>query len=532
MKFYGTSIALTLLITLKVFAGPIHIIPQPESMAVLQGQFILNRDTVIIAPSRLTDYLNNQMAPATGFDLKISATPPQSNYIHLQIIADADSDPEAYNLTSTPKSVNIIALTEAGIFYGIQTLLQLLPPEVYAKTRQNTAWTIPAVTIKDTPRFKWRGLHLDVGRHYMPVDFIKKYLDLMALHKLNTFHWHLTEDQGWRIEIKKYPKLTEISAWRDETLIGHARNNKPWKFDSKRHGGFYTQQEIKNIVQYAAERYISIVPEIEMPGHSLAAIAAYPELSCTGGPHKVATRWGIFKDVYCAGNDETFTFLQNVLDEVFELFPGKYIHVGGDECPKDRWKECAKCQARIKAENLKDEHELQSYFIKRMEKYINNAGRTLIGWDEIIEGGLSPNAAVMSWRGEKGGITAAQTKHYVIMSPTKHCYLNYYQGPEENEPLAIGGNLPLEKVYSYEPIPKELLPQQVKYILGIQGNVWTEYISTPQKAEYMAYPRVIALAEIAWSANTTKDFPEFRSRLEKHLQRLDSLNVNYRKLDK
>ncbi len=524
----------TLLVVVSVFSiaqADISILPQPADMEVGSGRFQLNAQTILIAPDESAKYLNATLAPATGFALKTASTAPDKNYIKLQLVPDSGLAPEAYNLEVTDQSVNITAADTAGLFYGIQTLRQLLPSEIFASTQQNTTWMVPAVSIKDTPRFAWRGQHLDVGRHYMPVDFIKRYLDLMALHKLNTFHWHLTEDQGWRIEIKKYPKLTEISAWRKESLIGHWRD-KPHTYDGKRYGGFYTQDQVREIVKYAAALHINVVPEIEMPGHSRAVLAAYPKLSCTGGPHEVATHQGVFEDVYCAGNDEVFTFLQNVLDEVIELFPSQYIHIGGDECPKKRWEKCSRCQARIKAEGLKDEHELQSWFIQRIDRYLTSKGRTIIGWDEILEGGLSPNAAVMSWRGEKGGIEAAQQEHYVVMSPNTYCYFDYYQGPKEDEPLAIGGLLTLDKVYSYEPVPAQLTADQQKYILGIQANLWTEYIGTPAYAEYMAYPRTCALAEIAWSVNTQKDYPAFQARLKNHLIRLKAMKVNYHPLDK
>jgi hexosaminidase len=342
------------------------------------------------------------------------------------------------------------------------------------------------------------------------------------------FHWHLTEDLGWRIEIMQYPELSRISAWRDETLVGHAREE-PRKFDGKRHGGYYTQDEIREVVAYAKERYITIVPEIEMPGHSLAALAAYPELSCTGGPFKVGTTWGVYKDVYCAGNEKTFEFLENVLTEVMELFPGEYIHLGGDECPKDRWEQCPKCRQRIRSEGLRDEHELQSYFIRRMEKFLNAHNRRIIGWDEILEGGLAPNATVMSWRGEEGGIAAARAGHDVVMAPNSHTYFDYYQADPENEPLAIGGLLPIEKVYSYDPVPGELDRQQKSHILGVQAQLWTEYIPTPAQAEYMAYPRACALAEIAWTPLDRKDYERFTAALANHLKRLDRLHVNYRR---
>jgi hexosaminidase len=351
---------------------------------------------------------------------------------------------------------------------------------------------------------------------------------LMALYKFNYFHWHLTEDQGWRIEIKKYPKLAEVAAYRNETIVGH-HSDRPHQFDGQRYGGYYTQEDIKEIVDHAGKHYVTIVPEIEMPGHSQAALAAYPELGCAGGPYEVATRWGIFKEVYCAGNEKTFEFLEGVLTEVIELFPGKYIHIGGDECPKDRWNECDRCQARIKEEGLEDENELQSYFTKRIETFLLAHDRRLIGWDEILEGGLAPEATVMSWRGTKGGIEAAKLNHDVIMTPTHFCYFDYYQSKEKSgEPLAIGGFLPLDTVYSFEPVPDELTVEEAKHILGAQGNVWTEYIKTPEHVEYMAYPRACALAEAVWTPKGNKNFNDFLKRMEEHYQRLNALNVNAR----
>jgi hexosaminidase len=511
----------------------IKIIPKPSSIEIKNGLFTLNNDTVITAAGKtckLSKYLQDVLRPATGYMLKIAQTKPKTNYILLSLDDSFNIPTEGYNLSSDANKIIICASGEAGLFYGIQTLRQLLPSEIFSsKQVEAVKWSVPAVEIRDAPCFAWRGLHLDTCRHFMPVDFIKKFIDLMAVHKMNTFHWHLTDDQGWRIEIKKYPLLTEIGAWRKETLIGHLLLDIPSKYDGRKYGGFYTQQQIREIVQYAADRYINIVPEIEMPGHSLAALAAYPQLSCTGGPHEVATKWGVFDDVYCVGNEQTFVFMQNVLSEVIELFPGKYIHIGGDECPKTRWEKCPKCQQRIHEENLKNEHELQSYFIKRIGKYLNERGKILVGWDEILEGGLAPNAVVMSWRGIEGGIAAAKASHLVVMSPGSHCYLDHYQGDNSEEPLAIGGFLPLEKVYSYNPIPEELNKSQSKYILGVQGNIWTEYMKTPDDVEYMAYPRAIAIAEIGWSDNPKKDFNDFLTRLDADLKRLDKLNVNYRK---
>jgi hexosaminidase len=392
--------------------------------------------------------------------------------------------------------------------------------------------SIPAVQITDIPRFSWRGAHLDVGRHFFDKEFIKKYIDIIAIHKMNVFHWHLTDDQGWRIEIKKYPLLTEIGAWRDETVIGHPWAGKePVKYDGIRHGGFYTQGEIKEIIDYAADRYITIVPEIEMPGHAQAAIASYPELGCTGEKMKVRTTWGISPNIYNT-EDNTFKFLEDVLTEVIDLFPSEYIHIGGDEALKDQWKASNKIQKQIKDLGLKDEHELQSYFIQRIEKFINSKGRKLIGWDEILEGGLAPNATVMSWRGIQGGIDAASQGHDVVMTPSTHCYLDYYQSKNtEMEPLAIGGYLPLDTVYNYEPVPLELSADEAKHILGAQGNVWTEFIATPEHVEYMLLPRIAALAELTWTPKEMKNLEYFKKRLVIQVERYKTMGWNYRPLE-
>jgi hexosaminidase len=412
----------------------------------------------------------------------------------------------------------LIKGTNAGIFYAFQTLKQMLQAEGGREIRCGV--------INDSPRYAWRGMHLDVCRHFFGVDDVKKYIDLLALNKLNTFHWHLTDDQGWRIEIKKYPLLTQVGSMRKETLIGKPDDSA--KYDGKPYGGFYTQEEIKDIVAYAAERHVTIVPEIEMPGHALAALASYPQFSCRQQPLEVGTAWGVYDDVFCAGNDSTLQFLENILSEVCEMFPGKYIHVGGDECPKTRWKTCPKCQARIKNETLKDEHELQSYFIRRIETFLNSKGKQIIGWDEILEGGLAPNAAVMSWRGTKGGIEAAKQKHYVVMSPGSPCYFDHYQSKDKSkEPLAIGGYNPLDSVYYYEPTPKELSADERQYILGAQGNVWTEYITDFSHVEYMAVPRMMALSETLWSQK--KNYKDFLYRLKKQTKLLDKMKVNYAK---
>lgn len=514
----------------QVTAQPASIIPQPSQLSSGNGTFSLSNATGISYSSSnaelksIAGMFNEHLQKYYGFQLQENAKANSS--VSLKLVKSLPQGSEGYVLKVDEKGVLITASTPAGIFYGIQSLKQLLP----ASGSKNTPLSINFVDISDQPRFVWRGLHLDVGRHYFPVSFIKKYIDYMAMYKLNSFHWHLTEDQGWRIEIKKYPKLTEISSWRDETVVGHAGNSK--KFDGRGYGGFYTQDQVKDIVKYAADRFITIIPEIEMPGHTSAVLAAYPELGCTGGPYKVQTTFGVFDEVFCAGKEESFKFLENVMDEVCEMFPSKYIHIGGDECPKEAWKKCPACQKRMKDQGLKNEHELQSYFIQRIEKYLNSKNRQIIGWDEILEGGLAKGATVMSWRGIDGGIAAAKQKHNVIMSPNSHMYFDHYQSKDtKNEPLAIGGFLPLEKVYSYEPIPEELKGDEAKYVLGAQANIWTEYIPSTKQAEYMIFPRVCALAEVVWTPKDKKNYADFQLRMNTEYKRLDMFGVNYRKKD-
>ncbi len=515
-----------------------EIIPKPIEMKFTQGSFNLNEKSVVFfdkdSPEikKVADYLVSALRPATGYDLTkevcVSGSIPKNSILLTSRKTSANFGKEGYQLSVSKDNIIICASDTAGMFYGVQTLRQLFSVDIFLQTLQKKkCWKVPAYEIMDKPRFAWRGLMLDVGRHYMPVEFIKKFLDLMAIHKLNTFHWHLTEDQGWRIEIKKYPKLTHI---------GSKRSSSPIRGNREKQNGvpygpyFYTQNEVREIVKYAQERCITVVPEIEMPGHSVEVLSAYPELGCTGGPYSVRTKWGIEDDVFCAGNDAVFTFLEDVLDEVMELFPGEFIHIGGDECPKKRWEKCPKCQARIKTESLKDEHELQSYFIRKIERFLNKRGRCLIGWDESLEGGLAPNVAVMSWRGAEGGIKAARAGHDVVMTPNDYCYFDYYQSEnKESEPEAIGGFLSLDKVYSYNPVPVGFTDEEAGKILGVQGNLWTEYIHTPNEAEYMTYPRACALAEIAWAVDKPKNLCEFETRLKKHLQRLDAMQVNYRK---
>lgn len=502
----------------------VSIIPQPVSLVVNNGIFTITKNTVIAVRDdgdrKAAELFNEYLQQVYGLKLDIDKQEGK-NYIRLntkKFIKAPDKD--AYSLNVTKEGVSIEGDTYAGTFYGIQSLIQLLPVNV-SKTAN---LSIPLVVIQDAPRFAYRGMHLDVGRHMFPLSFIKKYIDYIALHKMNYFHWHLTEDQGWRIEIKKYPKLTAVGGWRNGTIIGRYPGTGN---DNIRYGGFYTQDEVKKVVQYATDRQITVVPEIEMPGHASAALTAYPHLGCPGtGPYKVEETWGVFDDIFCAGNDSTFLFLQDVLDEVIPLFPSKYVHVGGDEAPKNNWKKCPRCQARIQQEGLKDEHGLQSYFIQRMEKYINSKGKTLIGWDEILEGGLAPNAVVMSWRGEEGGIAAAKENHYVIMTPGGYVYFDHAQSQSEDS-VTIGGYTPIEKVYGYEPIPKELNAQQAKYILGAQANVWTEYIHYPSKVEYQIFPRMSALSEVLWSPKEKKNWSDFEKRLQTQFQRYRMWGANF-----
>jgi len=495
------------------------IIPQPYRIQKTGDIFRFSPNVALgVGDGISTDnliFFNQYFRSLAGYDLK---NDKNTGALQLRIDSVAVAQVEGYKLSVTAKQISIIGHDQAGMFYGLQSLIQLLH-------KASGKITVQGCTIEDHPRFAYRGMHLDVSRHFFKVDAIKKWIDLLALYKINTFHWHLTDDQGWRIEIKKYPLLQSISAYRDETIIGHKRDS-PHRFDGKRYGGYYTQEEVKAVVAYATQRHITIVPEIEMPGHALAALSAYPELGCTGGPYKAATYWGIFDDVYCAGNERTFTFLQNVLDEVLPLFPSRYIHIGGDECPKTKWKTCPKCQQRIKDEHLKDEHELQSYFIGRMEKYLNSKGRQIIGWDEILEGGLASGATVMSWTGEEGGIAAAKMHHNAIMTPEKYVYLDYYQSLYPSEPLAGGGYTPLSKVYNYEPITKELSGDEAQYIKGVQANAWSEYLASTTQAEHQIFPRILALAEIGWTTKGNKSYPNFLKRLRYEQPLLKQLHIN------
>jgi hexosaminidase len=512
------------------------VIPLPQKVEGRAGEFRLQAATRILvdAPSGGTgEYLAERLRKSTGYPLKVEVTtsakvPKRSIWLTTKG-AQAGRGAEAYQLTVAPDSVVIRASGQAGLFYGVQTLLQLLPPEVFsAQPVCDREWKIACVQIEDEPRFKWRGFLLDVSRHFFTKEEVKQFLDLMALHKLNTFHWHLVDGIGWRIEIKRYPRLTEVGAWRNG--IGYQldpKSSTAYGADG-RYGGYYTQADIREMVAYAQARHITIVPEIEMPGHIRSALAAYPELSCFGGAFNTEPDAKLpAPAVYCAGNEQTFEFLQNVLAEVIALFPGKYIHIGGDEVNKESWQKCPKCQARMRAEGLKTEHELQSYFTRRIEKFLDSRDRTPIGWSEICQGGLAQHAAVMDWIG--GAVEAAGAGHDVVMSPNSTCYLDHWQSTNHvAEPPAFGGDLPLAKVYAFEPVPANLDPRYACHILGAQGNLWTEHVASLQHAEYMTFPRLCALAEVAWSPKTSRNYDDFARRLQTHSQRLDQLGVNRR----
>lgn len=524
MKSLFAAIAAFLLIVSSVAAqsGEINIIPKPNSMVRGSGSFGIGAATRIVAKDKdakaLAEMLRSLVKQRSSLDLKIVSKAKGEPAITFEPVTNGTDG--SYSLKIEANGITIGG-TASGRFYAVQSLRQLIdaPP--------GNGIELPAVSIDDAPRFAYRGMHLDVSRHFMPIEFVKKYIDLMSQYKFNTFHWHLTDDQGWRIEIKKYPKLTEIGSKRPETMV--ARNFSPYVGDGIPVEGFYTQAQIKDVLAYAKAQHITVIPEIELPGHASAAIAAYPELGCKADfKYKVQTTWGIFKEVFCP-TDTTFKFLEDVLDETIKLFPDSpYIHIGGDEVLKDHWKESPFVQELMKRENLKDEHEVQSYFIRRIEKFINSKGKKIIGWDEILEGGVAPNATIMSWRGEKGGIEAANAHHDVIMTPNTYVYFDYGQGDPAYEPLNIGSYVPLDKVYGWNPVPKELSADEVKYILGGQANIWTEYLKGPANVEYMAFPRMLALAEVLWTNPSEKNYADFRLRLGASLARLEAQNVNFR----
>lgn len=528
----------------KEVANEYNIVPNPNHIVTQEGRFELSNKVRLVTPAdapEVKNIANNfaaQLKLTAGISLEEATTADGKPAINFTI---AEGMPkEGYKLSVTPTLITITASQPNGFFYGVQTLYQLLPPAVYGKQLDKKAnWSIPAVEIEDAPRFVHRGLMLDVCRHYAPIDYIYKFIDLLAMNKMNTFHWHLTDDQGWRIEIKKYPKLTEIGSNRKETLIDYYFVNYPQVFDGKPHGGYYTQEQIKEVVDYAASKYINVVPEIEMPGHALAALAAYPELSCDSTrAYEVTGTWGVFDDVFCP-SETTFKFFEGVLDEVVELFPSEYIHIGGDECPKTAWKNSAFCQQLIRQLNLKDdttpskvdgmkhtkEEKLQSYFVTRMEKYLNGKGRNIIGWDEILEGGLAPNATVMSWRGVEGGMNAAKSGHNAIMTPNPYVYLDYYQEEPEIAPTTIGGYNTLKKTYSYNPVSDDADELVKKHIIGIQGNIWREYMQTSESVDYQAFPRAMAIAETAWTENANKDWKNFCERMVTEFERMEVMDT-------
>lgn len=499
------------------------IIPKPASIQPGTGVFELDSRSKIVAASddarKNANLFNDFLWNRYGIRLPV-VKEATGKVIVIESVADAQ-EPEAYNLTVADDAIRING-GNSGNFYALQTVLQLIE-------EQNGGLVIPAVKITDKPAFGYRGVMIDVARHFFSIDELKKIIDAMAYFKFNRLHWHLTEDQGWRLEIKKYPKLTEVAAWRDSTIIGQYGDFKPFIYDGEKHGGYYTQEEARDLVKYAANRKITIIPEIELPGHSTAVLAAYPEFGCKDTTYQVAGFWGVHPNIFCP-KEETFQFLEDVLMEVMDIFPSEYIHIGGDEVPKDHWEQSDFAQKLIKKQKLKDEHELQSYFIQRIEKFLNKNGRRLIGWDEILEGGLAPNATVMSWRGEEGGIAAARMGHDVIMTPNSHLYIDHYQAKDiGTEPVAIGGFLPLEKVYSYHPLPDSLTTEQQKHVLGVQANLWTEYIGSNNKLEYMLFPRALALSEVAWTGREQRNYDNFSTqRLPLRLRELEKMHIFYR----
>ena len=500
-----------------------HVVPLPESIKISGGKpFILNASSDIVYAhgdsllKRNAIFLAEYVKKSVGLSLVVQSHSLKSDgNIFLRIDKKINGD-EAYKIEIDKHNIIVSGKTANGVFYGIQTLRKSLPIIQHAENV-----VMPSAMISDTPRFAYRGMMLDVARHFFPVDFVKEYIDLLALHNMNTFHWHLTDDQGWRIEIKKYPLLTKIGSIRKHTTLG--RNSS--LNDDTQYGGFYTQQQAREIVEYAKERYITVIPEIDMPGHMLGALAAYPELGCTGGPYQVSGNWGVFDDILCAGNEKTYQFIQDVMDELMDIFPSKYIHLGGDEAPKTRWTTCEKCQGLIKSLGIKGDKEctaenrLQGYLVSRIEKYLNQKGRKIIGWDEILEGDVQKSATIMSWRGVDGGIKASRLGHDAIMTPVSYCYFDYYQTDKTwNEPLLIGGNLNIEKTYSYQPVPDSLTAAEKKHIIGVQANLWTEYIVCPSLAEYQVLPRMAALSEVQWMQYDKKNYADFRKRLERLLQ--------------
>lgn len=505
-----------------------NIVPKIQKIELRNAEsFILNNTTKIVHTvenKKTADLLAEYIKLNTGIIVSVTDQDTDQNSIILKN-ENVSDNPEAYKITVTKDQIVVDGASEAGVFYGIQTLRKAIPAD-----KNIGSVEFKAVSIEDFPRFSYRGMHMDVARHMFSIDSIKIYIDMLAMHNINRFHWHLTDDQGWRLEIKKHPELTKIGSMREQTVIGKNSG----VFDGQPYGGYYTQEEVKEIIQYAKDRFITVIPEVDLPGHMLAALTTYPNLGCTGGPYKVAQTWGVFDDVLCAGNDDIYPFLEDIFDEVIELFPSEYIHIGGDECPKAHWEKCPKCQAKIKELGLKAdknhtaEQRLQSYVIQRIEKYINDKGRKIIGWDEILEGGIAPNATIMSWRGTEGGLIAAQQGHDAVMTPTSFMYFDYYQSANLNdEYFGIGGFVPVEKVYSYEPVAEELPLDKQKHILGVQANLWSEYIKSFKQAQHMVLPRMAALCEVQWTMPDKKDYADFLPRLANLTKLYDHYDYNY-----
>ncbi|HVN82960.1 MAG TPA: beta-N-acetylhexosaminidase [Terriglobia bacterium] len=535
IRFFGPVVLLLTGFAAASEAETVSVIPRPVTLTMKEGRFLFKPGTVIRADPALAEEARlfaRTLAPALGFTLEVR-TSRVGSAPHVVLKLDPALErlgEEGYSLEISSKRIVLKAPRAAGIFYGTQTLRQLLPVQVYRQAKmEGVDWSVPCLLIEDSPRFKWRGAMLDVSRHFMPKEFVKKYIDLLAIHKMNSFHWHLTDDTGWRIEIKKYPKLTEVGSWREASPVGpieEVRANQ--KSDGKPHFGFYTQEDVREVVAYARERHINVVPEIEMPGHSQASVAAYPELGSLGKPVPVLFNYDLADQLNM--DEPTIQFMFDVLSEVISLFPSRYVHVGGDEVEPKFWQQSARVQARMKELGVGNEKELQGYFTRRLDEFLTGKGRQLIGWDEILEGGISKNAVVMSWRGEQGGIQAANAGHDVVMAPTDYTYFDYYQDQPDKEPLAIGGLLPLEKVYSYDPVPAAIAAANAHHVLGAQCQLWTEFVPDRKHAEYMTFPRLCALAEDVWTPKEQKDYAEFLQRLAVHFKRLDVLDVNYRKL--
>jgi len=510
----------------------VRIIPLPAEVTDQEGLFTLSNSTKIEISSesdqmrQLASFLTVHTEKYYEFsNTVVTSETGDKGSVFLKLDENLKLGKEDYHLSVSSDGVQIEAATPNGLFYGVQTLIQLMP----STPKQVTEIILPGVEIKDSPRFSWRGLHLDVSRHFMPKEFILKYLDYMAMHKLNTFNWHLADDQGWRIEIKKYPRLTEVGSERKTTMIGHINN--PTGVDTIPTGGYYSQNDVREIVAYASQRFITIVPGIGMPGHALAALAAYPELGCTGVPYEVATRWGTFNDVYCPGKEGTYTFIKDVIAEMTTLFPGRYIHIGGADCSETRWEKCPQCQLKMKTDSMSNVHDLHNYFVRRIGRTLDSLGRDMVGWDEIVKDTLITKAVVMSWRGQNEGIEAIQRKLQTVMSPVKFCNFDQYQTDPKGEPLAVGGLLTLEQVYNFEPVPQDLSRQETRYIIGAQANVWTQYMKTPEYVEYMIFPRVAALSEVLWSTKESRNYPWFKKRMLEQIKRYDAEGIRYCKTE-